>query len=562
MTTDKTEIKTIADICALKDIDTAVISPGSRNAPLILAFNQHPDINCLSIPDERSAGFFALGIAQQTDKTVALICTSGSAVLNYAPAISEAYYQKIPLLILTADRPEELTDQGDGQTIRQVGIYKNYIKKSFQYPLNLTGKQDIRYCQRIVNDAINLTRYPDCGPVHINIPLSEPLFDKVKNQTNIKYKIIDIIPPKLNLPDIYINQLLSEWNSFSKKMIFTGTMNFHPGLNKVLKKITKNKSAVVVTENTSNIYSDTFIYGIDRLISGMSADEQKDFKPDLLITIGGNIISKKIKALIRDNKPEEHWHISPGDFHPDTYYSLTKNICVEPEYFFEKIIEGDKTINFDYFEKCLQRKDFAKEKHLEFLNKAPYCDLKVFETILNRIPQNCNLHLANSTPIRYTQLFPTVEKIKYNSNRGTSGIDGCVSTAAGASFANNKHTVIITGDIAFFYDSNALWNNYISPFLRIIIINNSGGGIFRIIDGPDKTEELEQFFETKQNHKAEHIAKTFNFTYHFSDNIEKLHKILPEFFDMPGDKAAILEIKTPRELNAKVLKDYFKYIKK
>lgn len=186
MNTDKIHIQHLAGICAIKGIEYAVISPGSRCAPLTIAFNRQKEIECISIIDERSAAFVALGIAQQTEKPVALICTSGSAILNYAPALAEAYYQKIPLLVLSADRPNEWIDQGENQSIQQFEVYKNYIKKSFQLPLQVNNDKDLWYSDRIVSEAINTCMYPDFGPVHINIPLREPLYeltDKINNET-------------------------------------------------------------------------------------------------------------------------------------------------------------------------------------------------------------------------------------------------------------------------------------------------------------------------------------------------------------------------------------------
>ena len=177
MISEKIAIQNLVDICAKKGVEKIVISPGSRNAPIILAFSKHPKIECLSVVDERSAAFFALGIAQQSQKTVAIACTSGTAALNFAPAIAEAYYQKIPLLVLTADRPVEWIDQADSQSVRQNNIFSNYIKKSFQLPQKITSDDDIWYNDRMISEAINTCHFPDKGPVHINIPFTEPLYE-------------------------------------------------------------------------------------------------------------------------------------------------------------------------------------------------------------------------------------------------------------------------------------------------------------------------------------------------------------------------------------------------
>lgn len=550
----------LVNICALKGIETVIISPGSRNAPLIVGFNQHPKIKCLSIQDERSAAFFALGMAQQSGITIALVCTSGTAVLNYAPAIAEAYYQKIPLLILTTDRPEEWVDQADGQTIRQNNIYNNYIKKSFQLPVKIESDDDSWSISRIISDAINITQYPDKGPVHINIPLREPLYNgKIEISNN--YKLIDIIPSQPNLLKRDLENLVSDWSKFKSKIILVGMMDEDVELNSILEKLSKDFSVVVLSETTSNLNSDEFFPCIDKLLASISKDEEKDFSPELLVTIGGAIVSKKIKAFFRNRKPLEHWHISEVDLHIDTYQSLNKNICVEAKYFFNLIIDRIQADDKEFKSKYIAKKIHIEKKHNEFLEKTTISDLKAFEIVLEAIPENSNLHLANSTPIRYAQLFIPKKKVIFNSNRGTSGIDGCVSTAVGAAYENKIPTTIITGDIGFFYDSNALWNNHISPLLRIIVINNSGGGIFRVIEGPDKTGELEEFFETTHNLNFGNIAKTFDLSYYFCDELSSLKKQLADFYDLSKNKAAILEIKTPRLENAKVLKDYFEFLK-
>ena len=170
------------------------------------------------------------------------------------------------------------------------------------------------------------------------------------------------------------------------------------------------------------------------------------------------------------------------------------------------------------------------------------------------------MQLANSTPVRYAQLFKNRKDLTYFSNRGTSGIDGSISTAAGATYESNKPTTLITGDLSFFYDSNGLWNNYISKNLKIIIINNGGGGIFRFIDGPSETSALD-YFEAPHKLNAEHIAKTFGVNYFKADSMSTLKETIADFYSSKLNEASILEIFTPQEKNAEVLKDYFKYLK-
>lgn len=562
MTSDKKSAALLAEIFVKKGLRDIIISPGSRNAPIILSFAQHPKIKAISIVDERSAAFFALGMAQQTKQTVAIACTSGTAALNYAPAIAEAYYQKIPLLILTADRPKELIDQGDGQTIRQNNIYANYIKKSFELPEEINSEADFNQTVKIINKAINLTVSPDFGPVHINLPFAEPIYNQVEK---LDWNV-NIIRPFLKnkfLNKDELDRFAKTWNKSSKKLLIAGMMDANPELKQVLNKITDDDSVVLLAETTSNLNGDDCLCScIDKVVSTFTKKEIPDFKPDLLVTFGGNVVSKMVKAFLRDHTPVEHWHIDPTDIRMDTYKCLTTGIPMSPSIFFSQLLHNVEKANGNFCQLWKDRANRSEICHREFLADCDYSDLKVFETILSFIPEGSNLQMGNSTPVRYVQLFKPVKRLFYYSNRGTSGIDGTVSTAAGACHLSGTPTTLIVGDLGFLYDSNALMNNYLHKNLRIIIINNSGGGIFRFISGPDETDQLEEFFEAKHNWKAEYIARNFDVPYYYVCNQKELEKVLPQFYKTQKDnRPAILEIKTPNKKNAAILKSYFNFLK-
>jgi 2-succinyl-5-enolpyruvyl-6-hydroxy-3-cyclohexene-1-carboxylate synthase len=561
MTTDKKSIALLADIFVAKGFRNIVISPGSRNAPVILAFTQHPEIKALSIVDERSAAFFALGIARQTGKTVALSCTSGTAALNYAPAIAEAYYQKVPLLILTADRPPEMVDQGDGQTIRQKNLYANYIKKSFELKETFSSDEELSDAVQTINEAINNTLFPDSGPVHINLPFSEPLYGQVQKP------IFDLedFPGSYIIPDISekkIMELANQWNSARSKLLIAGMMKPDAILSSFLKKITEDPSVVLLTETTSNLQNGCSFPCIDRVVSTILPEEKDLYRPELLVTFGGQVISKMIRNFIRDSKPSMHWNIDPVDYEMNTYQCLTDGIPVKPHMFFERLLPHIMKNGSNYTEQWRLRDERSEIRHEDFLAKTGHCDLKVFEAILREIPEGSELHLGNSTPVRYAQLFKPFKSLTYHANRGTSGIDGVVSTAAGSAWTNQNPTTVITGDLGFLYDSNALMNHHLRGGLRIIIINNSGGGIFRFIPGPDQTKQLETFFEARHSWRAEFIARNFSIPYSHACNMQEVEAILPEFFK-PGiaDKPAIFEIMTPNRKNAEILKAYFQFLK-
>ncbi len=558
MTSDKKTVSLLADLFVKKGLRHIVISPGSRNAPIILAFANHPKINAISVVDERSAAFFALGMAQQTGKTVAIACTSGSAALNYAPAIAEAFYQKIPLLVLTADRPPELIDVGDGQTIRQDKVYANYIKKSYQLPLELDDEEAIDRVNRQMNEAIHLTLFPEKGPVHLNIPFDEPLYQTTSK--GVESKLIqgqwEIQPDYKKLTKLF----LADWQKNRHVMILVGQEEKDHALNDVLNRLSTQKNTVVLTETTSNVNHSSFIDCIDNVLATFDDEESKEFKPELLITLGNAVVSKKIKKFLRQYKPGAHWHLSESGEKRDTYFSLTQAPAVNPVVFLEKLISILPGKEASFSGRWLERKHRVELLRKEFLSTVVWSDLKVFEILLNKLPDNSNLHLGNSTPVRYSQLFGSLPQINYFSNRGVSGIDGQLSTAAGSAFVDSHLNILITGDLGFFYDSNALMNQNLKPNLKIIVMNNGGGGIFRFIPGPDSSNQLERFFEAKHTWKAEYLAKAFDIPYFSAGNEEELNTVLPLFF-AEESRPALLEIFTPSEENAKILRGYFSFLK-
>ena len=549
----------LAGLLAAKGVSTAVVSPGSRNAPVIAALNRQEGIECLSIVDERSAAFFALGVAQQTLKPVAVSCTSGTAALNYAPAIAEAFYQQVPLIVLTADRPPEWIDQGDGQTIRQHGLYANYIRKSVQLPSEPWNETTLRYNARLINEAIDAATFPVCGPVHINIPLSEPLY-KESESSFPDAPVMSRMPITAQIGQADLTILAEEWNQAKSKLVIAGLLPPGKKLNSLLNQLADDPAVAIFTETTSNLSGKHFFPHIDRLIDGVENEHKDDFIPDLLISFGGHIVSRKVKAWLQKEKPKAHWHISPEGFHMDAFRSLSMSIPMNASEFFSNFIQLIKQSPVNYHQLWSERQQKRNQKHYAFLQQCTWSDLKAFEIMLEHIPSGTMIQAGNSTPVRYLQLFDPPNGTNCYSNRGVSGIDGCMSTAVGAAWANPALTVLITGDVAFMYDSNALWNRHLTPNLRIIVMNNGGGNIFRIIEGPDTMPELEQFIETPYIPEIQHLAHTFGLDYYTASAESGLKVCLPAFLDLNIRKPAILEIKTPNKTSAAVLREYFKYL--
>ncbi|MFB3386864.1 2-succinyl-5-enolpyruvyl-6-hydroxy-3-cyclohexene-1-carboxylic-acid synthase [Flavobacterium sp. LAR06] len=544
--------QSIIEICLAKGITHIIISPGSRNAPLTIGFAQNPNFTCYSIADERSAAFFALGIAQQIKKPTAIVCTSGSALLNYYPAVAEAFYSQIPLVVISADRPQSKIDIGDGQTIRQENVFQNHSVFNANLTEDASEENDLK-----INKAIE-TAILQKGPVHINAPFEEPLYETV-SALSVQPKIThseQIIGTKTieNVADF-----VSIWNSAKRKLIMVGVNEANVIDQEIIDNLAQDPSVVVLTETTSNLHHPDFINSIDTLITPFDDVDFKELNPDVLVTFGGMIVSKRIKGFLRKHKPKEHWHIDTLRAY-DTFNALTQHFVMQPNDFFKDLLSQTEYTRSKYAEKIGTIYKFRKIRRNQYLEKIPFSDFKVFEKVIESLPKNSQLQVSNSSAIRYAQLIHINPSIEVFCNRGTSGIDGSTSTAIGASVGSGKPNVFITGDISFLYDSNALWNAYIPKNFKIILINNGGGGIFRILPGHEEKPVFNTYFETSHHLTAEHLAKMYQFNYLTASNIESLETKIQELYAQ-DDTPAILEIFTPTVENDVVLKQYFKELK-
>ena len=572
--------------CLKFDFFDVVISPGSRNVPLAIGFASNKKFKCYSIVDERSAAFFALGLSQKSKKPTILICTSGSALLNYYPAVAEAYYSEIPLIILSADRPEYKINIGDGQTINQSNVfeknilYSNSLKQDCSHATEEIIKSNL---QKIVNDKADYSKIEKLQksiqknneeiieiafnlsinkmqPVHLNVPMEEPLYE-FNDSPSISVKVKKKPEKKLSLTDL--DNFYKAINKASKIMILIGVSDGNILSKKSIQKINSCSSIIVMKEHTSNVFNESFISNIDRLIGPIELQSNSDslfdeLSPEIVISLGGMIVSKKIKSFLRNYKPRKHFHIG-NNISKDSFYSGVEHINTNANKFFENI-DLNKS-DSKYFEKWNQL-DYSKlDLHNRYMKVINFSDLKVFEILTNWIPKKYNIQVANSTPIRYFQLFDLKNKNMMFANRGTSGIDGSTSTAIGSSVQNDSPVLLVTGDLSFFYDVNALWNNHIPKNFRIIIINNSGGGIFKILPGFKENNLFSEFIETQHNLSARLIAKMFNFNYTRVSTKFGLNLYLRTFFKN-SKKPKILEIKTSSVKSTKILKEYFRYLSK
>ncbi len=545
------QITDLVAICAKKGIQNAILSPGSRCAPLTLAFTRHPHIHTRTISDERAAAFMALGIAQQLEQPVVLVCTSGSAALNYYPAVAEAFFQQIPLLILTADRPAEWIDQYDGQTVFQPEVYGKHVKKSFQIPDLSSNPDQLWHSSRIVNEAVNLAQQFPQGPVHINIPLREPFYPE-KGEAFVfpeKPRVFNLVKSKTIPTEESLIKLKSRLEIVKKILIVPGQQRPNPQLQELLDQLSKKQKAVIVSDTISNLQSDYTITLHDHWLGHPVITEE--LKPDLVISFGKSVISKSLKLFLRKTQTS-HWHIQEDGNAKDTYQRLTRNIESEPLFFLNWLNENLGNQNSKYYQTWHSLEKTVSANLTQILQKEVFGEYAALANCLGKTPLLSKIHVANSMAVRYLN-FLGKRNQEVICNRGTSGIDGSNSTAVGCTFTTKETVTLITGDMAFFYDRNAFWHNYTMPNLRVILLNNHAGGIFRLIDGPSNQPELEEFFETKQNLTAQHLATEFGFFYSKVVNQEELEASLIDFYS-DSLHPKILEIETSSKKNAEILK--------
>ncbi|MEH6680008.1 MAG: 2-succinyl-5-enolpyruvyl-6-hydroxy-3-cyclohexene-1-carboxylic-acid synthase [Sediminicola sp.] len=552
--------------CKAFGIKNIVISPGSRNAPLTIGFSEDPFFRCFSIVDERSAAFFAIGIAQRSREPVVVVCSSGSALLNYYPAIAEAFYSDLPLVVVSADRPPNKVDIGDGQTIRQPNVFSNHIGYSANLQLDVEPDEVDAVAVRDFNEKeVRMALEMAWGqrvPVHINVPFEEPLYKVTDTPLEFGHYERTMAPSGDN-EWLGLEEAAGRWNNAQKKMILIGVNHPDELRNDLLDKLAEDDSVLVFTETTSNLHNGRFFNSIDSIIAPIEKSSEREelfkaLRPDILLTFGGLLVSKKIKAFLRDHRPVAHWHVGPKGAN-DTFFSLTSHFKGDPNGFLKDFVKAAQPIESGYFHYWNKIRTTYISRRKDYLKTISFSDMLAFHHIFTTVPHAYQLQLANSSTVRYAQLFDLHPSLTVFCNRGTSGIDGSTSTAVGAALFHREPTLYVTGDLSFLYDSNGLWNNYIRPDFRIIVINNGGGGIFRILPGQEDTENFETFFETVHQLDASHLCEMYRLEYSAARDDASLIRALEVFYDK-STVPKLLEVHTPRLSNNKILLGYFDFI--
>ena len=554
MYSDKKNILQLVALLRAHEIRNVVLCPGSRNTPIIHTLANHPYFTCYSVTDERSAGFFALGLALSGGRPAAVCCTSGTALLNLHPAVAEAFYQQVPLVVISADRPASWIGQMDGQTLPQPNVFGPLVKSSVNLPEIHTSEEEW-YCNRLVNEALLELNHHGKGPVHINVPISEPLFqftaeDLPDVRVITRYQ-------GLNVYDRQYDDLITRLNGYTKRMMVVGQMNLIYLFERKICKLLY-KHFAWLTEHTGNqTVPGIPVKNFDAIIYSLPEEEQVKLVPDLLITYGGHVVSKRLKQLLRKHPPKEHWHVAADGQVADTFCSLTTVIEMDPFEFLEKIAY------------LLENKPCEYPKRWEQLSKQTaepdfaFSEMAAIGKVLKSLPTDAVLHLANSSTVRYAQLFQIPDSVEVCCNRGTSGIEGSLSTALGYAWASDKLNFVLIGDLSFFYDMNALWCNHLRGNLRIMLLNNGGGEIFQSLPGLKMEARTHRFVTALHQTKAEGWAQERGFDYTAVHTMEELDAALSDFMqaDQQGNPK-FMEVFTDKAEDVRLLKEYYHGLRK
>ena len=539
-----TELKNYQLIIAMLkkyNIRNLVLSAGSRNVPFVHSVEKDPFFKCYSVVDERSAGYFALGLAQELNEPVLISCTASTASCNYYPPVAEAFYQNVPLVILTSDRDPEMLGQREDQMINQVGMFDRHVRKSVNLPIIYT-KDNEYFCQRLLNEAfLELDHNGYRGPVHINVPMNS------YNRTfNVK-ELPDV--KKINRIHINNNQMflekINELKTASKIMVICGQKNYFDNkLDEEINKFQEKCNSIIIKDHMSNVKVEkafnTVLCMDDNYIDGNTLNA---LLPDIVISFGGQVFSGLMGQLKKNGSKIKHWLISENGTVCDLFKGLDTIFECTPKEFFEKanmVIEKEKN-NMKYYT------EFKKYVDSIIIDNIHYSSMYAVKRVVENIPENSILHLSINDSIRMANFFELNKNVRTFSNIGTYGIDGCMSSFIGQSVATDNECFLIIGDLAFFYDMNSLKINSLKNNVHILLLNNHGGSEF-YYNKTGCTDTGDLHTNARHNVKAEGWIKENNLEYLCSHNKEEFDKNFDLF--MNSDKSVVFEVFTEMKTDA------------
>ena len=550
MFSNKENINILTSLLVSHGVRHVVVCPGSRNAPLIHNFNECEDIECYPVTDERSAGFYALGMSLATDETVAVCVTSGTALLNLSPAVAEATYRHHGLIVISADRPSAWIGQLDGQTLPQADALGCFVDRCVNLP-EPHDEEEHWYCNRIVNEALLAVRRNSRKSVQINVPISEPLFCFNVPDLPCERKIHSI-KPQLDVEAI-LGIMVKDLLSAERPMIVVGQIN---------RRSTALHNALSKLEKRFAVLSEPLSDGTQRLFDLVLSviDESSCYKPDFLLYVGDTIVSKRLKQLLRKTENAKIWAVSEdGEIH-DTFKHLTGVIEGDPVKILSLLADNTDDGSTNKFatswNECMY--DIEKMAHDCALGYSQLAVVKKFESMLDNLDYGFQVHYANSTAVRLACIFASHYVW---CNRGVNGIEGSVSVAAGHSVVTDDIVFCVTGDLSFFYDQNALWNVNIRNNLRIILLNNHCGGIFYSLKGLRDSAAFKNLVAAGHNATAHGICEQNNVMYISAHNTDELCNGLEIVTEENSQMPILLEVFTDAEEDKRVIKYFMNHIK-
>jgi len=562
MYSDKKNVNILTSLIVAHGVHHAVVCPGSRNAPIAHNLSTCPDIECYPVTDERSAGFFAIGMALATKRPVAVCVTSGSALLNLAPAVAEAHYQRIPLMVISADRPRRWIGQLDGQTLPQPDAFGGLVSKSVDLPENISTDEDRWYCNRLVNEALLAMRSPADGPVHVNVPMAEPLFGFSVPELPEERVITRLSGNAPQVAMDVIGQLLSA----SRPMMVIGQCMVDddrlPG--RVCGKAMQwlSNRMVILSESLTNL--PPLIRNVDEVVRILHEDRRA--WPDFILYVGGTLVSKPLRRFLRKVEDADVLVMSPDDDICDVTMHATKAVRMDVETFLLTVMNNEQTFaqrvptpeQTGFLD--IWKRAAGTVSKLALAYQPAYSQMAAisyFEQQLEDMDYDYVTHYANSSAVRLANIY--AEHPVY-CNRGVNGIDGSVSVAAGFSAVDNRMTFCVTGDLSFFYDQNALWNVNLRGNLRIILLNNGGGGIFRMLPGLEQSKVRDNVVCAAHNATAQGICLQNDVGYLKAHTMEEMQLGVVTLLTKQAQRPMLLEIFTDAETDAQMMKDYYRQL--
>ena len=539
-----------------KGVRKAVVCPGSRNIPLVQNFSECPYIECFPVTDERSAAFYALGLSLAADEPVAVCVTSGSAVLNTAPAVAEAFYRHVPLIVISADRPMEMIDRQDGQTLRQNGILKNIVKQQTDIPdFDKEDKSGLNFASLSLNITLNECIGGEPGPVHINMQLKEPLFNFTVGELPEAESIVKAWKAEGDINE-ESSMIIEKFLKARNRLIVIGQIaEKNEEFDRVIKAL-RNRF-LVLCEPLATSYAMPFDNAIER-----TGEILKQENIDMLLSFGGSFVSKRIKSVLRNTEIKEHWEINRSGTPHDMFMQQT-GVAVCGEKKFLTTLQERSRARHNETDNLLTLVTPCLSKAYEIIENfnAPYSQLmavKELEASLDDMDYDIDMHYANSMAVRLGNLFSTYRYIWCN--RGVNGIDGSISTAAGFSLASKSMVFCVTGDLSFFYDQNALWNGQIRGNLRIMLLNNGGGNIFYRLHGLDSTIKSMDFISGAHHTNARGICEQNDIGYLSARNEDEFRVSLVHFLTEETKRPIVFEVFTDADADRRALDELEKAI--